>query len=191
VADLQIGSSWVYPTSATRQRTGPSHNPQKHFLVLHSLPQKYTANLRETSCQLAPSSLQCPQIEPGSLKNFAAQLKEGARTARFQRPRFFPPNFFARRRSLPPNEIGVIPNGVRVVRNSSESWVYPEQTPQPATSISANRRLLVRKNKLVPVSAPATSKPLLASIQASSTQRNHLRGALMRAHKPKGDSCLS
>jgi hypothetical protein len=32
----------------------------------------------------------CFQIEPGSLKNFAAQLKEGARTARFQRPQFFP-----------------------------------------------------------------------------------------------------
>jgi len=29
------------------------------------------------------------QIEPGGLKNFAAQLKEGARAARFLRPRFF------------------------------------------------------------------------------------------------------
>jgi hypothetical protein len=33
------------------------------------------------------------QIEPGSLKNFAAQLKEGARTARLLRPQFFSLSF--------------------------------------------------------------------------------------------------
>jgi hypothetical protein len=61
------------------------------FLFLHSHPQLSTANQPETSCQLAFQGLLSTQIEPGSLKNFAAQLKEGARAARFERPQFFSP----------------------------------------------------------------------------------------------------
>ena len=43
----------------------------------------------DTYCQLPVLGIFCPQIEPKSLKNFAAQLKEGARIARFERPQFF------------------------------------------------------------------------------------------------------
>jgi hypothetical protein len=58
---------------------------------LHRLAQICTGKLGETSCQDLARRLQCLQIEPGSLKNFAAQLKEGARAARFERPQFFSP----------------------------------------------------------------------------------------------------
>ena len=43
----------------------------------------------ETSCQGERAGIEWRQIEPGSLKNFAAQLKEGARAERFMRPQFF------------------------------------------------------------------------------------------------------
>ena len=37
----------------------------------------------------SPRIYPADQIEPGSLKNFTAQLKEGAGTARLMRPQFF------------------------------------------------------------------------------------------------------
>ena len=54
--------------------------------VLHRHAQLSTGNLSETSCQGAIVGLLSLQIEPGSLKNFAAQLKEGAKAARPLRP---------------------------------------------------------------------------------------------------------
>ena len=56
---------------------------------MHSRAQLSTGNRRETSCQEIGVGILSRQIEPGGLKNFAAQLKEGARTVRFMRPRFF------------------------------------------------------------------------------------------------------
>jgi hypothetical protein len=58
---------------------------------LHSRAQLSTGNRRETSCQEIAVGILSRQIEPGGLNNFAAQLKEGARAARFMRPRFFCP----------------------------------------------------------------------------------------------------
>jgi hypothetical protein len=57
--------------------------------IFHTHPHDSTDNLLETSCQVETTSLFWRQIEPGSLKNFAAQLNEGARIARFLRPQFF------------------------------------------------------------------------------------------------------
>jgi len=56
---------------------------------LHRNAQIFTEKQKQTSCQVFASRLLCGQIEPGSLKNFAAQLKEGAEAARRLRPRFF------------------------------------------------------------------------------------------------------
>ena len=56
---------------------------------MHSRAQESTGKVRGTSCQGGIGSLLWRQIEPGSLKNFAAQLIEGARAERFMRPRFF------------------------------------------------------------------------------------------------------
>jgi hypothetical protein len=57
--------------------------------LFHIRPQESTANLRRASCQLRARGLLSTQIEPGSSKNFAAQLNEGARIARFLCPQFF------------------------------------------------------------------------------------------------------
>jgi hypothetical protein len=56
---------------------------------LHRHAQVSTGNRSETSCQVPFVGLLSRQIEPGSFKHFAAQLKEGARTERFMRPQFF------------------------------------------------------------------------------------------------------
>jgi hypothetical protein len=56
---------------------------------LHKGTQVSTEKESETSCQENGAGIFSRQIEPGSIKNFAAQLKEGARTERLMRPRFF------------------------------------------------------------------------------------------------------
>jgi hypothetical protein len=98
------------------------------FPLLHSHAQLSTENLRETSCQENGLGILSPQIEPGGLKNFAAQLKEGARAARFMRPRFFlPPRFplsipflFAVR-----NRAGNFSVGLTAMRQDVEITVQP------------------------------------------------------------------
>jgi hypothetical protein len=61
--------------------------------LLHTHSQLSTANRRESSCQVLAEALLSRQIEPGGLKNFAAQLNGGARTERLMRPQFFCPLF--------------------------------------------------------------------------------------------------
>jgi hypothetical protein len=59
--------------------------------LLHTHTQLSTASRRESSCQVLTEVLLSRQIEPGGLKNFAAQLNGGAGTARLMRPQFFLP----------------------------------------------------------------------------------------------------
>src|SRR5215469_1413565 len=67
---------------------------------LHKGTQVSTEKKSETSCQENGTGIFSRQIEPGKHKNFAAQLKEGARTERLMRPRFFLPE--RKNRPLPP-----------------------------------------------------------------------------------------
>lgn len=57
--------------------------------LLHTRSQISAAKQSNTSCQAGTQTLLSPQIGPGSLKNFAAQLKEGAIAERLMRPQFF------------------------------------------------------------------------------------------------------
>jgi len=50
--------------------------------------QKCTELPCEFGLRARRAGISCGQIEPGSLKNFAAQLSEGALTARLVRPQF-------------------------------------------------------------------------------------------------------
>ena len=61
------------------------------WLILHRRAQLSTTKLSETTCKGEIEALSLRQIEPGSLKNFSAQLKEGAKASRPMRPRFFAP----------------------------------------------------------------------------------------------------
>jgi L-methionine (R)-S-oxide reductase len=57
--------------------------------LLHSHSQLSTRKQAKTSCQVQTELLSSRQVEPGSLKNFAAQSKEGAIAERLMRPQFF------------------------------------------------------------------------------------------------------
>jgi hypothetical protein len=57
---------------------------------VHSFPQ---GNFQIPLAKKSPQAYCHGQIEPGSLKNFAAQLKEGAAAARLLRPQSFSPSF--------------------------------------------------------------------------------------------------
>ncbi len=60
---------------------------------VHRFPQ---SNLQKTLANLKREVYSHSQIEPGSVKNFAAQLKEGAAAARQLRPQCFAPRFWPR-----------------------------------------------------------------------------------------------
>jgi hypothetical protein len=62
--------------------------------ALHSRAQKSTTKQAESSCQAKAAGLLSRQIGSRSLKNFAAQLKEGATAARLLRLQFFTSIFF-------------------------------------------------------------------------------------------------
>jgi len=114
-------------------------SPEKASIFLHSRAQLSTAKTRATSCQLFPPGLLSLQIEPVSLKNSPAQSKEGARTARFQRPQFFGryPRYFRlrwriARRLCPPGSLQYLltielPHAVefRSFSGHANSGVYP------------------------------------------------------------------
>jgi len=59
------------------------------FRILHRHTQLSTVEFSDSSCQENWVGLLSRQIEPGSFKNFAAQLNEGAAAARLLRPQFF------------------------------------------------------------------------------------------------------
>src|SRR6266849_10121776 len=60
---------------------------------MHSRPQLSTTKRSETTCKAEIEALSSRQIEPGSLKNFSAQLKEGAKASRLMRLRIFCPRW--------------------------------------------------------------------------------------------------
>ena len=170
----------------------PPHAPpatQKHFLVLHSLPQKCTAKLHKTSCQPASPSLQCPQIEPGSLKNFAAQLKEGARTARFQRPQFFSRLFFHNHRhserSPRSEDHRPFPRFFR-----KESLRISGLSPQQTTSINATP-MRAQKAKLYRAPPPQHQNPCLHRSRQVALSEIRCAACQCVRTNPRETQCLS
>ena len=84
---------WVKPGRPTPLGCSP------FCTIVHSFPQpKFQIPLAKKNGRVYP----LPQIEPGSLKNLTAQLKEGAAAARQLRPQSFLALFLALPESLCP-----------------------------------------------------------------------------------------